>query len=232
LERQMRSTARAVSGARDAEVIKRRIERLLGEQSRDADLVETSDRLDRLIAGSYEQSLRYAVEHLESDVYDSFTRRLERFADLPPWLPPARASAEVALKPLLGHQWSRLRARSRKALSTEPGTVRDERLHVARKAAKRARYLAEAVTPVLGRRAEKMGKVAAHAQRVLGHYQDGVITFALLADAGEQAFRQGENSFVLGRMQAREAAAMAELYADFAHVAEAIERKNHRRWLR
>lgn len=231
LTEQLRATGLQVSGARDAEVIERRVERLLAGQPQDEDLVATRDLLHRLLAGSYEQSREQALDYLDSEEYDAFTRRLERFADLPPWQSRARVSAKKALKPLVRRQWSRLRAASRKAVATEPGPVRDERLHDARKAAKRTRYLAEALTPVLGRRAEKIGKVAASAQKVLGHYQDAVITTALLADAGEHAYRDGENSFVLGRMQAEEAAAMTGMVTDFTHLVEAMERKTYQRWL-
>lgn len=231
LAKQLRATGREVSGARDAEVIQRRVDHLLAAQPQDDDLVATRALLHRLLAGSYEQSREQALDYLDGEEYDAFTRRLERFADLPPWRSRAQGPAKRTLKPLLRRQWSRLRTASRKAVATEPGPVRDERLHDARKAAKRSRYLAEALTPVLGRRAERLGTVAARAQKVLGHYQDAVITTALLADAGEQAFRDGENGFALGRMQAEESAAMTGLYADFTRVVETMERKTHRRWL-
>ena len=108
---------------------------------------------------------------------------------------------------------------------------RIERLHEARKSAKRARYVCEALVPVFGKKARRLAKAAERVQGVLGDYQDCVLTQRVLAEAGEQALLAGESSFVLGRMHARESAAAADLRDDFIRLFGAAERKALRRWL-
>ena len=117
-------------------------------------------------------------------------------------------------------------------MASVSGTHRNEALHAARKAAKRARYVAESLIPVFGRRAKRLAKAAERVQIVLGEHQDCTITQAVLGRAGEQAFADGEDSFVFGRMQAREAATADELREEFVRLFLAADRKKLRRWLR
>jgi CHAD domain-containing protein len=92
-----------------------------------------------------------------------------------------------------------LKAHRIAALATTP----DEReflLHEVRKAAKRSRYAADAVAPVLGRPAKRYAKAAAGVQGVLGDHQDAVVERQWLRDLGVRAFLAGENGFTFGRL--------------------------------
>jgi CHAD domain-containing protein len=140
-------------------------------------------------------------------------------------------SVDEPLMPLLRHEWARFLRKGGKALSHNSGRVQDERLHEARKAAKRARYVCEALVPVFGKKARRMGRAAERVQGVLGDYQDCVLTQQVLAEAGRQGLLAGESSFVLGRMHARESTAAADLRDDFIRLFGAAERKALRRWL-
>ena len=119
---------------------------------------------------------------------------METFADLPPWRAPDGLSVDELLRPLLRQECSSPR-KGRKALGRRTGAVQDERLHDARKAAKRARYVSEALVPVFGKKAKRMGKAAERVQGVLGDHQDRVLTCRVLAEAGEQAALAGEAGF-------------------------------------
>lgn len=230
LARHLGRAAAAMSGARDAEVVRRRVEGLLRDES--GGLVDLArSQIDRLLAEESGRSHRDSVSHLDTADYDTFTRRLERFADLPPWSPLADRPAVEVFRPVLRHEWARLRNRGTAAAASTAGSQRNDRLHEARKAAKRARYVAEALTPVFGRRAKRLGQAAQRVQVVLGEHQDCIITQAVLGRAGEQAFVDGENSFVLGRMQAREATTADELREEFVRLFLAADRKKLRRWL-
>ena len=230
LARQLGRGAAAMSAARDAEVVRRRVDALLRDES--GDLVDAARaHIERLLAEASARSHRDSVAHLDSPDYDAFTRRLERFADLPPWSATAHRPAVDEFRPLLHHEWDRFRERGASAVASTAGPHRNERLHEARKAAKRVRYVAEALVPVFGRRAARLGKAARRVQVVLGEHQDCIITQALLGRAGEQAYRDGENSFVLGRMQAREATTADELREEFVRLFLAADRKKLRRWL-
>jgi CHAD domain-containing protein len=231
LGRELGRAAAAVGGVRDAEVVRRRVDALLRDES--GDLVAAARvRLDRLVSDASDRSRLDSVSHLDSGDYDAFTRRLERFADLPPWSATAGHPAQDVFRPLLRREWARFRDRGSAAVASTAGSHRNERLHEARKAAKRARYVAESLTPVFGRRAHRLGKAAQRVQVVLGEHQDCTITQAVLGRAGEQAFRDGENTFVLGRLQAREAGTAEELREEFIRLFLAADRKKLRQWLR
>jgi CHAD domain-containing protein len=88
------------------------------------------------------------------------------------------------------------------ALPGQPS--RDERLHEARKAYKRARYAVELVGPVAGKRADKLADKLTDLQDVLGAHQDAIVTGDLLREYGLAAHAAGENAFSYGLLHARQ----------------------------
>ncbi|SNT01841.1 CYTH and CHAD domain-containing protein [Rhodococcoides kyotonense] len=82
----------------------------------------------------------------------------------------------------------------------------DDALHKARKAAKRARYAAELLQPVVGKKEAKADiKKFKHVQEVLGEHQDSVVAAQTLRDLGRVAgVTPGENGFTFGLLYARE----------------------------
>ncbi|MYW07205.1 CHAD domain-containing protein, partial [Streptomyces sp. SID2563] len=103
----------------------------------------------------------------------------------------------------------RLAGRVAHALESAPGPDRDAALHSARKAAKRARYAAEAARPALGKPAKKAAKRLKAVQSLLGDHQDGVVARATLRALAVQAHAAGEPSFTWGLVYGREEAAAA-----------------------
>ncbi|MDJ0395608.1 CYTH and CHAD domain-containing protein [Rhodococcus sp. G-MC3] len=82
----------------------------------------------------------------------------------------------------------------------------DEALHRARKAAKRARYAAELVKPIVGKKEAKL-RIARYKgiQEILGEHQDSVVAAHTLLLLGMKAGIAGaENGFTFGLMYARE----------------------------
>ena len=71
-------------------------------------------------------------------------------------------------------------------------------LHSARKAAKRARYAAEAARPALGRPAKRFAKRMKRVQQLLGDHQDSVVAREALRELATQAHTAGEAAFTLG----------------------------------
>lgn len=227
----LRDAAAAVGGARDAETVRHHVEALLRDES-DPSVGATRERLDRLLSEAHSRGWQVSVRHLDSPEYDAFTRRLERFADLPPWTEAAERPAEEVFRPLLRQEWARFRERGGSAVTGTSGPHRDDLLHEARKASKRARYVSETLVPVFGRRARRLAEAAEQVQVVLGEYQDCAITQTWLGTAAEATFRDGQNTFVLGRMQAREATTAHELRETFVRLFLVADRKGLRRWMR
>lgn len=88
----------------------------------------------------------------------------------------------------------------RKAVRRLPSRPADEQLHAIRIAAKRSRYAAEAVIPVVGRRAEALARGAAALQEILGEFHDAIVAQDWLREHGST----GEMAFVAGQLHARE----------------------------
>jgi CHAD domain-containing protein len=81
---------------------------------------------------------------------------------------------------------------------------RDAQLHDARKAYKRARYAAEAVTPLAGKPARRLSNQLKDLQDLLGAHQDTITTGELLREYGMRAYLDGENTFTYGLLHARQ----------------------------
>jgi CHAD domain-containing protein len=119
--------------------------------------------------------------------------------------------------------WRKLR-KAVKALSDEPS---DHELHRVRIRAKRARYAAEAVAPVFGKRARSFARAVAAIQDVLGEHQDAVVAGEWLRDHAS-----GRAAFVAGELVATERAAARSARDEWPHVWARARRKRLRRWMR
>jgi CHAD domain-containing protein len=104
-------------------------------------------------------------------------------------------------------------------------------LHDARKAAKRVRYVAEALTPVAGPRAARFVRQVRQLQEVLGDHQDSVVSRAFLRDAATTAHAAGEESFTYGVLHEREAARARELRRSVPNAWRRVaSSRNHYWW--
>jgi CHAD domain-containing protein len=136
---------------------------------------------------------------MDSPRYQDMLAELQRWPENPP--------IRVALSA------KRLRKEARKASEKAERRLvaafeggEDALLHRARKAAKRARYAAELLTPIS---AKRQGKTAVkrfkRVQTVLGDHQDAVVASAMLRRMGAAAATTaGENGFAFGLLYAHE----------------------------
>ena len=127
---------------------------------------------------------------------------MARWGEQPPWTPAAYDSPTL-VKKKVNRAERKVAKRLRKANAS--GDI--EKLHGVRKAAKRARYAAEAAEPVLGKKAS--GKQARRYQKLqdlLGEHQDSLLSADLLRRLGAKAGTiGGENGFTFGILYEREA---------------------------
>lgn len=111
---------------------------------------------------------------LRSSRYTALLDRLVDASHAPALTSAGEAPIEVALPPLLQDAWRRLSRRGRAIKRNDP----DERYHAVRILAKRARYAAEAIGPMLAEGGKREGPFAAAAaalQDLLGSVQDALI---------------------------------------------------------
>jgi CHAD domain-containing protein len=114
---------------------------------------------------------------LGGDRYFALLDALEAFVADPPFTERAGRTARTAVPALVARAWRRVANRHAELEEAERRHAADldETRHRTRKAAKRARYTAEAARPVLGEPARRLAAQAERVQETLGAYQDSVI---------------------------------------------------------
>ena len=98
---------------------------------------------------------------LDSPRYRALLTTLERAAEYPPLAEAAGEACCVVLPSAVKSAWRRLRKAARHLHADDP----DDEFHEARKRAKSARYTAELIAPLLGRRSECDAGQRIHATR-------------------------------------------------------------------
>ncbi|NXY96335.1 CHAD domain-containing protein, partial [Streptomyces sp. BR123] len=154
-------------------------------------------------------SRRRALTYLDSPRHLALLDALDAVLAAPPLLPAAAKPAGKPLSKAVLRDYERLAGRIEHALSLDPGEERDHALHDARKAAKRARYAADAAEPALGKPADRQAKAMKSVQTLLGDHQDSVVAREALRGLAEQAAAAGESAFSWGVLYAREEALAA-----------------------
>ncbi|MCI3221614.1 CYTH and CHAD domain-containing protein [Streptomyces sp. NP-1717] len=160
-----------------------------------------------------------------------YLRLLESVAALladPPLLDAAHRKPAKVLPRAVVKDYDRLAGRVDHALGLAPGEERDLALHDARKAAKRARYAADAAEPALGKPAKRFSKRMKAVQSVLGDHQDSVVARDTLRDLAVQAHAAGESAFTWGLLYGEEESRAADRERELPR----IWRKSAKRKLR
>ncbi|MEU9134222.1 CYTH and CHAD domain-containing protein [Kitasatospora sp. NPDC048540] len=223
LDRELRRLGRALGGARDAEVLARR----LGEQAAELPPAAHPAAVGAAIRARFE--VRYREAHravlrvMDGRRYYALLDELERFATRPPLNGRAGRGRSEARR-MLRKQRRRTARRLRTALALPPGPRRDRELHRARKAAKRARYAAESVSPLVGGPAGRTVDRMKRIQKPLGAHQDGVMGERALADlAAATPPQDGAAVFGLGVLYARQRRDAPRRVEQAAEAAERLE---------
>ncbi|MFC8586822.1 CHAD domain-containing protein [Streptomyces sp. NPDC057217] len=193
--------------ARDQEVLAARLHARLDDVPRPLRHGPVKARLRIWDTARTKAARRRAVAALDSDRHLALLDRLDALLADPPLRKAASGDAAKVLARAVRKDRARLAARVDRALSLAPGHERDLALHEARKAAKRARYAADAARPTLGKSAKKVSTRVKKVQSLLGEHQDGVVARATLRDLAAQAHAAGETAFTWGLLYGREEAA-------------------------
>jgi len=160
---------------------------------------------------------------LDSTRYIDVLEQLVAAAHSPKCTLEADEPASAMLPRLATGPWRRLRS----AVRQLPEQPTDPELHRIRILAKRARYAAEAVAPVVGPGATAFAKAAAKLQTILGEHQDSVTAQAWL-----RAVRvTGRRAFVAGQLIALEHIATQKARKEWMKVWQALDRKPMRKWM-
>ena len=200
LREELRWLGTALGEARDADVLLDRLQR------RSATIPPTeapgAAQVIEALAQRRKEAHAALIEALRTERY---VLLLDRLVDAVahPAVPPGSDVAAKAIAPeLLARPWGHLRGAVREA-GRHPT---DAELHAIRIRAKRVRYAAETVAPLLGRSARRFAEAAAELQTVLGEHNDAVVAEAWLR-TWAAGHRSGDAAFAAGMLAGIERAA-------------------------
>lgn len=210
LEAELKWLAAELGRVRDLEVLR---ERFAGR------LAEIGEPVPAWLTGLAVRE-REAYERLRRTLseprYFAILDALDAFAEDPPFTGRAGREAPKAVPKLVARAWRRVLRRQAELDGAEDA---DEARHRTRKAAKRARYTAEAARPVLGEPARRLAAQACRVQETLGAYQDSVIAREHLARLSEgEGDGDGERDGTVGVLIDIERRAADQALADAQEV--------------
>ncbi|GGC07872.1 CYTH and CHAD domain-containing protein [Cellulomonas carbonis] len=229
LRDELKRLGQVLGEARDAEVLRGRLRSTVDDL--DAELVvgPVAARVGEELDGAYRTAHRAAVRVLDAKRYLRLLDDLDRLVADPPWTGRARDRADDVLPRRVRSAHRDVVRAVDRAASTAGGS-RDVALHEVRKAAKRARYAAEAVATRFGEPAERYAAAMEAVQDALGEHQDAVVARRVLRDLGMRAHLAGENGFTWGLLHGLEQARADAAESAFAEAWAVASRKKLRRW--
>ena len=216
--------------ARDAEVLASRLDRNLRETPPEQVLGPVLARVQGHFAPVHAAARKAALAALDSERYFALLDALGELLDSPPLTAAAARPAGHTLPAEARHAYRRTARRMRRAQRAHPGQDADVAYHEARKAAKRARYAGEAVSPALGKQARRFTKQMKQVQTVLGDHQDAVVARGVDRELGVSAHLAGENAFSYGLLYERETERADRLKKKANAVWAHRSRPHFRRW--
>lgn len=213
--------ASGLGAARDTEVLRERLDDHAAELGED-----DAERARTVIDASLARRMAAAEDEVRAVVdSDRYVALLEMLVDgvrRPPLTERAAQPAHTALPPLVAKAFRRLESRVEGLEPATPSPV----WHEARIAAKRARYSADAVAPVLGHDMARLADRLADVTEVLGHHQDAHVAQSTLRELVAET--DPAAAFALGRLLAVEESAERADRATFLDLWPSVRRGAHR----
>lgn len=221
--------AGTLAGMRDGEVMAERLRGGLAELSA-GDIgmraAQMSARVEAHFARTLARARADALRELNGPRYFAVLDDLDALLAGPPLTGRAGRTAGDVLPPLVGRAYDRLaRAVARIDEAPDPAAA-DVATHDARKAAKRARYAAEAAEPVLGADARLLVTRMKRLQDVLGEHQDAVVALPRIREIAAEAHAAGEDTFAYGLLYARERRRAEEIRRDLPEAWRHADRRH------
>ena len=216
--------------ARDAEVLASRLAHNLRTIPPELVLGPAEARVQGHFAPIQAAARKNVLAALDSARYFALRDALDGLLADPPLSAEADRPAGRVLPATARRTYRRTRRRIRQAGDTPAGGPQEAAYHEARKAAKRARYAGEAISPALGKDARRFTKQMKKIQTVLGDHQDAVVARGVDRELGIGAHLAGENAFTFGLLYEREDQRAARLRAEAQRTWKRAPQPRFSRW--
>ncbi|MFF0773880.1 CHAD domain-containing protein [Nonomuraea wenchangensis] len=204
--------------ARDLEVMRARFgERLAGLPS-GLIVGPVRERLGADLLARERDAYERIKDTLSGERYYALLNALDTLLAGPSLGKAAPKPAKERLAAIAADNWGRVAKAYDRAQAVEDPERHEIAMHDVRKAAKRARYTAEALRPTLGKGMAKLAKHAEDIQELLGVHQDGVVAQETLTGEAERARLAGEDTFTYGLLVGIERDLAVRAHADFPGV--------------
>jgi len=212
-----------LGAVRDIEVMRAR----LGDHARQLEPAEADavEHVLRRLDADREGARATLVASMRTARYTQLRTDLATAALTPALHADASAEPAPALARVVRNRWKKLKHAVEK-LGPAP---KPEALHDVRIRAKRARYAAEACTPVFGKAARRFARAMADVQDVLGEHHDATVSRAWLAKTAHEC--SPGDAYALGRLAEIERHAADVACDEFTDVWKRARRKKLRSWM-
>jgi CHAD domain-containing protein len=204
--------------ARDLEVIRDRFARELAALAPELVTGRILARLGDDLHAREQEAYGRIKDTLSGERYYALLNALDTLTAGPKLTKAAAEPAHDRLSDVAAENWDRVAKTYDTAQAISDLDRRELAMHDVRKAAKRARYTAEALQPTLGKSMVKLAKHAAAVQEVLGTHQDGVVAQETLVKEAAAARQAGEDTFTYGLLIGLERGTAERAHADFPKV--------------
>jgi CHAD domain-containing protein len=232
LEGELKWLAGCLGAVRDLDILQTRLKKAAGEDNENGSSETELAPLFVELSARREQAAHSLDDALRSDRYHGLLSGLERAAERPVLSELASERCRSALPQVAATAWRRLRKQARSLRPSDP----DAEFHEVRKRAKRARYTAELIAPIMGRRpargASGFIRLLTQVQDTLGEHQDAVVAAGEIEDAlarhnDDSAFVRAASNLLTSQRDTADAA-----LESFFKVWDKLDRKKTRRWMK
>jgi CHAD domain-containing protein len=194
LKEELKWLASELGAIRDTEVMLDRLDRHAAELDDPADTERARQSIDPLLNRRLAGARSSALAALRSDRHQLLVDDLMSVAIEPPVTDAAYAPCADVLLPLVARTWKRL-DRSIAALELDGPSVT---WHLARIKAKRARYAAESVADIFGKRMTRHATSLADVTDLLGDHQDAHVAQGIIRELAGHPETDGLTGLALG----------------------------------
>ncbi|MCR6490234.1 CYTH and CHAD domain-containing protein [Amycolatopsis sp. OK19-0408] len=231
LAAELQRLGQQLAPARDTEVGEERLRAQLDDVPPELVFGPLRQYLTRYFAREAEEGRTKAMAALTGKRYRHLLRALDDLVTAPPLTAKARKPAKSALREPVRKAARKLR-RAEAATTGLTGEELETALHDVRKKAKRARYAADTVKPVYGKKLRQWRKNVKAVQSTLGEHQDTVVGRDVLHHLTIAGHGEGQNTFTFGMLYAEDAVRAEDLRETFGRQWRRLGKGGRPGWLR